>query len=376
MRLSIVLISLWVISSCAYSQQLSPGDIKTETGTLDNAAYRIDLPKDWNHRLIVFYHGFSDHPVIYKDGPPSKVNRQFLAHGYAVIQSGYSVTGWALAKAFPETEALREYFVSRYGAPTQTYVAGQSMGGTLTLMTIEQAPEHYAGALALCGRLNSSDEARQNSFAMRAAFDYYFPGLLPPIDPVPPGFKRTKELRQTLDEALKRNPAGAAAMRDLMRLQGNGDLANQMLFITYVIQDAQQKAGGNPFDNRNYLYNGSPDDRALNDGVKRYKADPAATQLFVRYYTPTGRLSKPMLALNTTYDPTTNPSSIYPYEIAVEATGDTDNFVQQYVHADGHCNFTPQQVWTAFSELTTWVNHDKRPTPGLLPDENKQMSER
>ncbi|MHB1838393.1 MAG: DUF6351 family protein [Acidobacteriaceae bacterium] len=338
---------------------------------LDNAAYRIDIPKEWNHRLVVFYHGYSEAPVIYKTSLPTSVDEEFLSHGYAVVQSGYSVTGWALGKAFPETEALREYFVSKYGKPSQTYVTGESMGGTLTMMTIEQSPERYDGALALCGRLDSSNEARQKAFALLAASDYYFPGILPSLDPVPHNFQVSKSLRQRVLQALDRNPKGATAMRALMELRSNKDVAGMMLFTVYVVKDAQEKADGNPFDNRNYIYTGSPDDRALNDGVRRYKADAIATQFFVRYYTPTGRLLKPMLALQTTYDPVTNPSSIYPYELAVEGEGRTDNFVQQYVHADGHCHFTPQQIDAAFSELVSWVDQGKRPAPGLLPEDHK-----
>ena len=60
-----------------------------------------------------------------------------------MIQSGYSRGGMALEQAIPETEALRKYFVQHYGKPSESYVTGHSMGGTLTAMTIEQHPEIY-----------------------------------------------------------------------------------------------------------------------------------------------------------------------------------------------------------------------------------------
>ncbi len=258
MRLRFSMMLLLFNPICLYGQGHTSSAVKTEIGTLDNAAYRIDLSKDWNHRLIVYYHGYSEKPVTYKVGRPSRVDDAFLIHGYAVVQSGYSVTGWALARAFPETEVLREAFVSKYGKPSQTYVTGESMGGTLTMMTIEQSPEHYNGALALCGRLDSSNEARQQAFAMRAAFDYYFPGVLPPLDPVPQGFQESEPLRQEVVQTLERNPKSAVAMRALIGLRSDNDVAGAMMFTTYVIKDAQEKAGGNPFDNRNYIYTGSP----------------------------------------------------------------------------------------------------------------------
>lgn len=245
------------------------------------------------------------------------------------------------------------------------------MGGALTLMTIEKLPEYYNGALALCGRLDPSESARQHQFAMRAAFDYYFPGLLPPLVPVPRDYRVTAALRQKVERALTGNPKGAMAMRALLQVRRDQDVAHKMLFVTYVVMDAQEKAGGNPFDNRNYIYTGTRDDRALNDGVKRYAANPDATQFLVQYYTPSGRLLRPMVALATTYDPVTNPSRVSSsYEFAVEREGRADNFVQQYAHANGHCNFAPGQIWTAFSELVTWVNTGRRPAAGLLPGAN------
>ena len=34
-----------------------------ETGTLDGAAYRIDIPANWNHGLVVYFHGYAVTPV-------------------------------------------------------------------------------------------------------------------------------------------------------------------------------------------------------------------------------------------------------------------------------------------------------------------------
>lgn len=339
----------------------------TEVGSRDGAAYRIDVPAEWNHKLVVYYHGYSETPVTYKTDAPNKLENAFLVRGFAVIQSGYSITGWALERAVPETESLRKYFVSQYGQPTETYATGHSMGGALTMLTMEQAPETYTAALPLCGLLGPTDVPTQHAFAMLAAFDYYFPGLLPPLDPVPGNFTESDELTKRVKDALEAHPEQAATMRTLLGLRSNSDVANSTLFGVYIVWDMQHKAGGNPFDNRNYLYTGTPDDRALNDGVKRYAPDGLAAQYITRYYTPTGRVMRPMLAVHTTYDPVINPSSISIYTQEVNRAGFSDNFVQQYVHADGHCNITSEQTGIAFDELLDWVHGGKRPKPGLLP---------
>jgi hypothetical protein len=49
------------------------------------------------------------------------------------------------------------------------------------------------------------------------------------------------------------------------------------------------------------------------------------------------------------------------------AAGFSQNFVQQYVHRDGHCTMSGEEVGRAFDELVDWVNHGKAPKAGLLP---------
>ena len=342
----------------------------TVLGSTAGAPWRIDIPAHWNHKLVVYYHGYSMRPVTFRQTPPNAFDREFLDRGFALIQSGYSHTGYAVQFALPETEALREMFVGRFGQPTATFVTGKSMGGELTMATMEQAPYTYNGALALCGLLGASDLHLEDMFAKVAAFDYYFPGVLPPLDPVPDSFQANGAFVQKLLRALDANPKGAAAMRQLRLLHNNNNLARTMMFHIFVIQDLQHKAGGNPFDNRNYIYTGTDDDRALNDGVRRYAAEGAAAQYLTRYYTPTGRLMHPMLALHTTYDPLINPTSVFPYTQTVTRAGFSENFVQQYVKADGHCNITPEQTGIAFDELLLWVRAGTRPKPGSLPQKN------
>jgi hypothetical protein len=86
----------------------------------------------------------------------------------------------------------------------------------------------------------------------------------------------------------------------------------------------------------------------------------------VAHYTPTGRLTRPMLAVHTMYDPLIPGTTLALYAHEVEAAGFGENLVQQYVHRDGHCAFSRQQVGESFDELLAWINGGKRPAPGLL----------
>jgi hypothetical protein len=358
----------------------------TEVGTLSGTSYRIDVPAAWaqnTHRaLIVYFHGYSEGLFAYHpEGGLNGQTQPLFDRGYAILQSAYSTPGWALAEGYPETEQLRQYFLRQYGQPTagrkaakqiETIVAGGSMGGALVVASLELNPKAYAGGLDLCGSVGPNDLAFQRRFAWRAAFDFYFPGLMPPLVPTPPDFQETRALRQKVFDALKSKPDAATALRGLMDLHSDRDVADDIVYFTYVIADLQHRSGGNPFDNRNFLYtNTSPtstaSDNLLNDGVHRYPADPAAREYLVHHYTPTGHLARPMLALHTTYDPRIPGNTLALYAEQVGIAGFSQNLVQQYVHRDGHCSFTSDEVGRTFDELLQWIHTGKRPTPGLLP---------
>jgi pimeloyl-ACP methyl ester carboxylesterase len=355
-------------------QQLHSPVGLTEVGILDGAAYRIDIPNDWNHNLVVYYHGYAQQPVTFHIAERLSGHQEplFERH-YAIVQSAYSQTGWALPQAYPETEALRQYFAKHFGAPRETYVVGSSMGGALVMVTLELNPKPYVAGLDLCGAVGPTSESFDRRFAMRAAFDYYFPGLMPPIERIPSDFLADHTERERITTALRSNPEGAAAMRSLMGLHTDAELAWDIAYFTFVIGDMQRRAGGNPFDNRNTIYSGtnagnSFGDYDLNDKVHRYDAQPAARAYLIRHYTPNGRLGRPMLALHTVYDPVVPVSQIAVYSREVEAAGFGQNLIQQYVHRDGHCNLRDDEVGEAFDELVAWAHGSPRPAAGLMKE--------
>jgi hypothetical protein len=335
----------------------SPAGV-TEVGLLDGAAYRIDIPAHWNHSLVVFYHGYALQPVTFHIAARLVGQEEpFFNRNYAVIQSAYSRTGWALQQAYPETDALRRYFVKKYGQPSETYVAGGSMGGQLVAVTLEINPKPYLGGLDLCGSVGPTYFNFDHRFAMRAAFDYYFPGVMPPLVPVPASFEDTLADRDKVFDALRADPAAATAMRNLTGLHTDANLAHDIAYWTFVVKDLQERGGGNPFDNRTF---------ELNAKVKRYAASPQARAYLMRHYTPSGHLGRPMLALHTIYDPIVQLGQLELYEDEVQAAGAEQNFVQQVVDREGHCDFTQEQIGDAFDEMVRWAKGGPRPTPGVV----------
>lgn len=338
--------------------------ITTQLGELNSAAYRIDIPANWNHQLIVFYHGYSVTPVLLHELSP--MFTPLLNEGYALIQSAYSQTGWAMEQAYSDTEALRQKFIADYGAPKRSYVMGMSMGGGLSALTIETKPDVYAGALALCGALTSSSQLLAHDFATLAAFDHYFPGVIGPLVPVRADYLPTEREQWRIEQALASNPHAA---KSLLGVYGSADaksLADVLNFDVYIIGELQRRAGGNPFDNSNVIYRGSQDDVELNRNVQRYRADAHAAEYLARWYTPTGKLSRPMLALHDTGDPLVPAAGVLEYAQIAQRAGNGDRFVPQFVERAGHCVFTQAEIGFAFNELAHWVESGKRPETGTL----------
>src|SRR5438093_11068933 len=107
---------------------LALAQAKTEIGAINGAAYRIDVPENWNGGLVVYCHGYNASPVTYTEKPNDLID-VFTREGYAVAQSGYAAGGWAIEEAVLDTQTLVRYFAGKYGKPKETFATGHSMGG-------------------------------------------------------------------------------------------------------------------------------------------------------------------------------------------------------------------------------------------------------
>ncbi len=355
-----------LIAVLLFAGNAAANEVKTEFGTLADAEYRIDFPAQWNRELIVHFHGYAISLEGFRDDRPDPAHQALLARGYAVVQSNYSRAGWAIEQATADSERLRRHFVSRHGKPKRTYAMGYSMGGLLTVHAVETQPTVYAGGLALCGAIAPTDTMMQRAFAARAAFDFHFPEILGPLDPVPENYLPDRKLAERVADALRANPAGGAALRTLLPGTTEDSFPGVITFVTYVIKEMQQRAGANPFDNSEHVYVGTADDVALNAGVARYRGDANAARYLQRWYSPTGKLERPLLALHTSGDALVPASLAFEYALLTRKADRAQHFVQQYVPLEGHCTMTPEQIVGAFDDLIAWVDGE-RPVSGLRP---------
>ena len=147
-------------------------------------------------------------------------------------------------------------------------------------------------------------------------------------------------------------------------LEGRGEMGEVVSFYAAVRRELMGGGGGNPFDNRNMIYEGTGKDGQVNRGVKRYAADEKARVYLKQYYTPKGEAKIPVLSLHTTYDPLVTMASANAYSDLLRLNGGDANYVQRFVDRNGHCSFTPQETVNAFRDLVTWKEEGTRPAPG------------
>jgi pimeloyl-ACP methyl ester carboxylesterase len=345
---------------------------RIETGEIDGARFRIDIPPNWNHGLMMYCHGYSPEPGHFDEKPAKDIFSGFLTAGYAVAQSGYSSGGWAVQDAVQNTEALRRYFVGKYGPVKETFITGHSMGGLLTMLIMERFPATYQGGLPLCGPLTDMPSFLTDAFNVRVVFDFYFPEVLPSPDKVAADFRNSKQLVERVGSVMKQKPEAAEIVRRYAREHTIEDLAGMLTLATEVFGDLRRRADGNPFDNRYVIYTIDGDSNALNRGVKRYAADPVAAAYLAAWYSPTGKLDAPMLAIHTTYDPIVPASAPDTYATRARAAGNAGLFVQQFVEHDGHCAIRPEEIASGFSELLRWVETGSAPGFGPVPVSSSQ----
>ncbi|WP_251275240.1 hypothetical protein, partial [Enterobacter hormaechei] len=90
--------------------------------------------------------------------------------GYAVAQSAYSSQGWAVAEAITDMEHLRQHALGELKRVRHTWMLGFSMGGAVTIGSLERFPQHYAGGVSLCGANLSGEQIAADLLTTLVAF--------------------------------------------------------------------------------------------------------------------------------------------------------------------------------------------------------------
>jgi pimeloyl-ACP methyl ester carboxylesterase len=337
-------------ASTAIAAASGPG---TETGTLQGAPYRIDIPAGWNGELVMLMHGYQPvgaprpRPMEAADATPI-----FLAQGYAVAQSAYASQGWAVGDAVADNERLRQEFVRLHGRPARTYLYGFSLGGLEAAASLERHPHAYDGALVMCGATVSTPELLARGVVEPlVAFDALIPGVLPDLAAadspafVPPS---------VFADALRAHPEQAALLEK--RLEEKAETLPTLSLYYMILREFEHRAGGMPVDNRATVYRGFGDDAAFNRKVRRYAGSPAAIAYARDNVTLGGRIAVPLVMQWNAFDQTIPARFHAIYPDLVRHAGEGDRLTVLAPAGEGHCNFTDAQTAAAFATLVRKVD--------------------
>jgi len=332
-----------------------PTAARTLSGELQGAPWRLDVPADWNGDLVMLAHGYE--PVGVPRTVPMAANDStapLLAAGYAVAQSAYASQGWAVADAITDTERLRQHAVGELTHLRHTWMLGFSMGGAVTIGSLERFPQHYAGGVSLCGANLSGEQIATDLLTTLVAFDYFFPKAdgLPPTGLVsreaaalPQG-----ELYQGIANALQRDPSHAAVLA--RRLQVSPDaLAGTISLHALVLHELATRSGGMPVGNIGVVFSGFGDDAAFNAGVQRIDPVPAAQAHVRDTLAMAGAMKRPLVIQFNHNDPTIvlHMQTVYP-QLAARAGARPLPRVLPPV-GEGHCGFSGAQVVDALKAV-------------------------
>ncbi len=390
----------------------APAGGVTLVGKLQGAQFALSFPAGWKGDGLVYAHGYSTPgtPVAVSDGPTGAstgggMMRFAYEDGVAVGHSAYDKDGLGVETGTRNTKRLRDFLV-KLGAK-RVYAAGDSMGGGIVVTLLETYPGAFAGGLARCGVVDSWTTLLGQLYDMRAAYNfltagtpYALPGeqdvrrsalsTTPPagvtMDAKTYGWTQLTRIATpvlALFDAAKKAPQGREAriVRQVAAIGGfdvdPGSIAFPLVTAALGADDMAATAGGVPFGNVGKVYAGdtmtAAEAAALNRGIQRVAASPAATAYLTRWHEASGRIADPIVTMHNSID------SLVPYAqetMFAEAVRKAGNarLLASYavpplraplpvggVEAYTHCGFTPAQTKAAWSALRGWVETGTHP---------------
>lgn len=327
------------------------------TGTLGGAAYRFEVPADWNGELVMYLHGYEpsgmprSFPLLQDD-----FDRSMLAQGFAVARSAYRTQGWAVAEAMEDNERLRQHVLRQLPGVKRTWLIGNSMGGHVVLATLERHGEAYAGGLSLCGVNAPAEEVmRDGVLAPLVVAEALLPGLFGEFA----GGLADPEAPPTLDEVLIEREL--LRNRDLAEKIGQAfairreDLAGALMLRYLVLRELIPRSGGFPLDNREVRYAERIDVPDIDSRVRRYRADPVAAAYVRQHFELQGKPDAPVVILSNVYDQTVPEPFASRYVALAARAGRSQRVHVQPPEGEGHCAFDITAVDRAFKTLRDWA---------------------
>jgi hypothetical protein len=368
---------------------------------LDSGAYVLAaMPKRWNGNLIVFAHGGPSLDPPKADSSKGDFTKYAVEveRGFGWVASSYRRQGYGVQMAGADTEDARKFFIDRIAKPRRVILHGASYGGLVAAKLIESHAKNadgspnYDGALLNSGLVSGSAVGYEFRADLRGVYQYYCKNLPRPNETqyplwmgIPADSKMTpKDLDARVDECTGvSNPAPARSelqKQNLANILGvigvpENLLVRHMQTATFIFRDINQRitSGRSAFTNMAILYKGSSDDAALNRGVERFAADPAAREALKADGQPTGALPIPMVAIHSINDPQVAVEVESHYRDAVSAWGDADRLVQAYTDEPQHTGQSAPEIAGALEVLMQWIEFGYKPDAPTVAEACEQL---
>ena len=343
-------------------------------GTFQHAAYDVEMPADWNGELVMWAHGYrGTGRTLTVDAPGYGLRQKLLDEGYAWAASSYATNDYNVATGVTTTQGLARHAADLIGRrPSRTYLAGVSMGGHVIGRSLEQYPRFYDGALPMCGVLGDQE-----------LFDYFLSYNLVAQDLADHEAYPPPSDYLTADVPVIEQRLGLVGLRP-----GGADTTNelgkQLRSITTNLTGGDRPGADQAFAYwKDFLFtlytpdNGGPLREnagriAQNAGTTYVPNSPVDVNATVRRVSPAdavarhtqrlteipriaGRPLVPVVTLHGLGDLFVPFSMEQAYAREVAAHHRSGLLVQRAIREVGHCEFTPNEVGTAWDDLTTWV---------------------
>jgi hypothetical protein len=364
-------------------------------------------PKQWNGVLIVHSHGGPRLAPVWPHKSIKDLARfsVFVRAGYAMVGTSYRGPGWGVRRAVADTENARRIFVDRIAKPRITIEHGQSWGGNVAAKlneTIAVTPDGkriYDGVLITSGVLGGGTHGYDYRADLRAVYQYYCHNHPRADEPqyalwmgLPKDSHMTrKDLTARVDTCTgvdtpqaQRTPAQKRNLANVLNVLHIPErtLVAHLSWATFMFRDMTQRwlGGRNPFTNAAVQYTGSDDDNALNRGVARFTADPAAVAQLADDSDLTGAIRVPEITMHAIHDPTAFVELESRYRAVVDGARRGDLLVQTFVDERNHSYLTDADYLTVLATLVDWIDHGRKPTPASIaarcPDFQKKVGGR
>jgi pimeloyl-ACP methyl ester carboxylesterase len=348
---------------------------KAHFGKYDGGLYRIEIPDNWNGDLVLFAHGFVSNGGT--NGSMLRVGtHRFREHvvknGYAWAASSYRCNGYVPGQGLLDTIALVDLFKQANGgkAPTRTYLTGESMGGHITLLGMQEFPTMFAGGLAMC----PAGSELFDFFAASSAAAEVITGVQFHSDTVQQDIAQMTEL-------LGKPPDYTEKGRQLasVEIQISGGprpfaiegLASRFLANAMTSQGAllgSTTPQNRAVDTAHIKYSvadavGVTAD-VLNSKARRKTGDAefrGASSPYEEVAPFDGKIQRPVMTMHGTGDLFVPIFLEQSLKRAVKTAGNERLLTQRIYRIGAHCQFSQAEMTKAFDDLVAWVKNGTKP---------------